>query len=79
MIEISSYRQQKQTMVLFEETFLMILSGVLQQPHIKSKALGTKMVKAQVYGTRFATLEGKYTTMTREISPVIATTKSMKT
>lgn len=78
MIEISSHRQQKQTKVLFEETFLMISSGVLQRPRIKSKALGTKIVKAQVYGTRFAMLEGKYTTMTREISPAIATTNSTK-
>lgn len=57
----------------------MILSGVQQRPLTKSKVLGMKMAKAPVYGTRFAMLVEKYTTMTLETSPAIATTKSVKT
>lgn len=77
-IEILRYRQQKQTKALFEEHSLMILSGVRRPPLIKSKARGTKMEKALVFGTRFVTAEEKYTTMTPEMSPAIATTKSTK-
>ena len=56
----------------------MILFGAQQQQRIRSKALGTKMEKDQAYGTLFATPEGKFTTMTLEMSHAIATTKSTR-
>jgi len=78
LIEIFSHQQLKQTKAFFEEHFLMILSGVLQLPLIKSKVLGTKTAKVPVFGTLFAMLGGTYITTTRVILPAIATTKSTK-